>query len=134
MDTVRSSQAETPEIQCIHEVRLQIPSERVDEVVRFYGELMDLAPWPSDLQIPGGLGLGDPQCGLYLQYRHDPRVEPMRRRFTLVVPSLDELEKRLSEQPWPFARYRGLGLTDEWIFVTDPIGHLIELRQLRSLM
>lgn len=122
-----------PELHCIAEVRLPIPLELQAEVLRFYTELLGLTPWPPRRQIPGGLGLGDPECGLYLQYRHDPPVDRLRRRFTLIVSGLDALAARLSEYDWPFQRLHGWGLTDQWISLADPVGHLIEIRQSQTL-
>lgn len=122
------------EVQCVAEVRMPVPYERREALTRFYAELLGLVSWPAPEQIPGGLGFGDPRCGLYLQYRHDPIVDPMRRRLTLIVTSLDALVERLEESEWPFQRFRGLSFTDQWILVNDPAGHLIELRQSQNLM
>ncbi len=119
----------TPAVHAVRELCVGIPHERRAEAVHFYSELLGLPPWPRRDQIPGGWGVGKPQCGLYLQYRHDPAVEPLRRRFTLVVASLAELEKRLAEHEWEFDHYHGLGLTDEWLLLSDPVGHLLEVRQ-----
>jgi hypothetical protein len=118
-----------PELHCLIEVRIGVPLERLQQVQQFYIELLGLLPWPESRQVPGGLGLGDPDCGLFLQFRHDPPVDPVRRRFTLLVSALDELATRLAEHNWPFERFHGLGFTERWILVADPVGHLIELRQ-----
>jgi hypothetical protein len=118
----------TAEVHCIAEVRLGVAHENLDHVARFYADMLGLKPWAAQQQIPGGLGLGDPQRGLYLQFRHDPRVEPTRRRFTLLVSDLEEVLKRLTEAGWPFLRCRGFGFTDTWLLVADPTGHLVELR------
>ncbi|MGD8451714.1 MAG: hypothetical protein PVJ57_07840 [Phycisphaerae bacterium] len=122
------------EVHCVTEVRVPVPHEQREALTHFYAELLSLAPWPAAEQIPGGIGFGDPRCGLYLQYRHDPVIDPMRRRLTLTVTSLDTAARRLEEREWPFARYRGFSFTDQWILVNDPAGHLIELRQLQNLM
>lgn len=119
-------------VECIREVRVGVPRELIDDLLRFYYEILDLPPWPARAQIPGGLGLGDPLAGLYLQFRHDPEIDPVRRRFTLVADSLSELEKRLQTVRHPYQRYRGFGWTDQFILLSDPAGHLIEIRQ--SLM
>lgn len=118
-----------PEVHCVRELRVEIPLERRAEAAHFYCDLLGLTPWPQRDQIPGGWGVGKPPCGVYLQYRHDPEVDPMRRRLTLVVAALDDLGQRLAEHGWAFVRHHGLGLTDEWLLLTDPIGHLLEVRQ-----
>ncbi|MFH1748823.1 MAG: hypothetical protein ABIG44_17455 [Planctomycetota bacterium] len=123
------TRANTPEVHCVRELHVEIPYELQARVMHFYCQLLGLPPWPPRDQIPGGRGVGNPRAGLYFQYRHDPYVDPMRRRLTLVVPSLATLEKRLSEYGWSYARHRGLGLTDEWLLLSDPVGHLLEIRQ-----
>ncbi|MCP5109641.1 MAG: hypothetical protein GY953_02275 [bacterium] len=57
----------------------------------------------------------------------------MRRRLVLIVHSLNGVERRLGEQDWPYERRRGLGVTDECILLSDPVGHRLELRQLQPL-
>ena len=84
-------------------------------------------------QIPGGWGLGSPQAGLFLQFRHDPEVDPVRRRFTLLVDCLTALEERLQEEEWPYQRIHGFGWTDQYLLAHDPAGHLIEIRQSQPL-
>ncbi len=121
------------EILCVREVRVGIPRELLDEVQRFYTLTLGLTAWPTELQIPGGWGVGNPQCGLYVEFRHDPEVDPMRRRFTLMVDSLAVLEERLARREWPHERVRGFGWSDQYVLLQDPVGHLIEVRQTQPL-
>jgi len=118
---------------CVREVRVGVPLELLDQAQRFYTLVLRLVPWPAQLQTPGGWGLGDPQCGLYLEFRHDPEVDPMRRRFTLLVDSLAALDARLMRRLWPYERVRGFGWSDQYILLQDPAGHLIEIRQAQPL-
>ena len=120
--------AELPEVHCVREVRLEIPQELLPEVQEFYTDLLGLRPWPAAEQIPGGCGLGNPARGLYLQFRHDPHVDPVRRRLTLLVPDLPQIIARLNERGWPFEHYHGFGAAEEWLVLADPVGHLIEVR------
>jgi len=133
MDQTAPRQATPPDVHCIHEVRVEVPHEQCDALEQFYTGLLGLPPWPPTFQVPGGRGFGDPRAGLYLQYRHDPHVDPCRRRFTLVVLSLQELRKRLDERPWRYEWFRGLGYTDQWLLLSDPVGHVIEIRQSQTL-
>ena len=133
MPILVKGQARPAEVSCVREVRVGIPRELLDGVQRFYALTLGLAPWPEKQQIPGGWGVGKPQCGLYLEFRHDPEVDPLRRRFTLTVDSLAALEERLLSQEWPYERVRGFGWSDQYILFHDPAGHLIEIRQTRPL-
>ena len=133
MPILSKSEIRRPLVQCVREVRVPVPLEQLAAVRHFYTRLVGLRPWPPGSQIPGGWGVGDPQCGVYFQFRHEPAVDPVRRRLTLVVDSLDQLENRLYDAAWPFERARGLGVTDRCVLVTDPIGHRVELRQRQPL-
>jgi hypothetical protein len=133
MPILVKGEARAGEILCVREVRVGIPRERLDEVQRFYTLALGLKAWPDELQIPGGWGVGSPQCGLYLEFRHDPEIDPMRRRFTLMVGSLAALEQRLLRREWPYERAHGFGWSDRYIVFQDPVGHLVEARQTQPL-
>lgn len=120
-------------VQCIREMHIGIPIERLGDIEDFYRGVLGLRPWPTACQISGGWGVGEAHCGVLFEFRHDPRVEPMRRRLALTVPGLDAVAKRLCGRNWPFVRRRGLGYSDHCILVADPVGHLVELRQSRPL-
>jgi hypothetical protein len=128
MKPIAEKLVELPEILCVQEVRLEISEELLPRAREFYTDLLGLPPWPSGEQIPGGWGVGNPGRGLYLQYRHDPHVDPVRRRLALLVADLPEIMARLTEHELGFQRYRGFGGIDEWLIVADPVGHLIEIR------
>ena len=120
-------------VQCVREMHVGIPMERLADIEDFYRGVLGLRPWPPACQISGGWGVGQARCGVRVEFRHDPRVEPMRRRLALTVHGLDAVAKRLGELNWPFVRRRGLGYSDRCILVADPVGHLVELRQSRPL-
>jgi hypothetical protein len=133
MPILEKSKSQPAEVLCVREIRVGACAERRDALERFYVQTIGLEPWPEEFQIPGGWGLGSPQAGLLLQFRHDPAVDPVRRRFTLMVDGLAALEERLQEEEWPYERVRGFGWTDQYLLVHDPTGHLIEVRQSQPL-
>ncbi len=133
MSMLPISPSPQPMLQALREVRVHIAAEKLEQVRFFYEELLRFMPWPPQHQIPGGWGVGDPTCGLYLQLRHDPKVDPVRRRCTLVVASLDELLERLGEYGWPAELFHGLGVADRWLALADPDGNLLEVRQEQRL-
>ncbi len=116
-------------VHCVREVRVGIPRQRLDDVLRFYGTLLGLQPWPPERQIPCGYGVGNPHCGLFFEFRHDPQVDPIARRFTLIIPDMNRIEKRLQQQEWHYQKLHGIDLSNQCLLVHDPVGHLIELRE-----
>jgi hypothetical protein len=117
--------------QCVREARLEIPVEQAERVCRFYLDLIGLAAGVARQHLPGGVLLGPSKKRLLLEFRHDPEVDPVRRRLTFCVVSLESLAARLLGQDWPFSRERGLGCGDERLLLRDPVGHRIEIRQVR---
>ena len=81
MPILTKSESRRPHVQCVREMRVGVPRERLGEIVYFYTHLVGLRPWPQNWQIPGGWGAGDPPRGVYVQFRHSPLVDPMRRRY-----------------------------------------------------
>ncbi len=120
-------------VHAVREVRIGIPIERRREVSEFYTEIIGLPQWPARESLPGGWCAGRPRRGIYFAYRHDADVDVMRRRFTILVHSLDEIVKKLHDAEHPFERMRGLSYAEQRILVADPIGHLVELRQCQPL-
>lgn len=121
------------QIQAVREVRLGMPLERGDEMRDFYTRLIGLCEWPPPRQIPGGWGAGHPRRGAYFIFRHDAQVDPLRRRVAIHVPSLESVQERLRQAGRDFVVERGLGRSDSRVLVADPVGHLVELRQLQPL-
>lgn len=134
MAILEPSEATPPRVQCVREVRIDVWYEKAAVVREFYQEVLGMPAWPPLRQIPGGWGVGDPTCGLYFQYRHDPpKADPLRRRFSLVTDSLDAIEKRLIERQIAHTRVHGFGVTDQTIWLNDPNGYRIEIRQSQAI-
>jgi hypothetical protein len=133
MAILSTRETERTFVQGIREIRVGIAAERSPDVLAFYADVLGLTAWPAACQVPGGTGVGPLRRGLFLQMRHDPPVDPFRRRVVLRVGSLDAVADRLRAREWPYSRPRGLSPTDEWIEVCDPMGHRLELRQVQPL-
>ncbi len=130
LDDTRVSQSI---VHALREVRVGIPLERRPQVRDFYTRVIGLPEWPAEQCVPGGWCAGRPRRGIYFVYRHDAEVDAVRRRITILVPSLDMIEQKLREIEWGFQRLRGLSYCEQRILVSDPIGHLVELRQCQPL-
>lgn len=120
-------------VHALREVRLPAPHERVAAAAEFYSDVLELERWPADRQLPGGLGLGDPRQGVFLQFRHAPRDDAMRPRCTLLVRDLDEVVRRLEDRGAVYERLHGLCVSDDCILVLDPAGNRVVIRQTRAI-
>jgi len=121
-----------PALHAIREVRVGMPRERAADYCRFYLDLLGLRAWPRVRQFPGGWGVGPLRRGLFFEHRHDPSIDPSRRRFLLVTSHLEGIQQRLAEAGWLFERLRGF-FGDDCILMADPGGHRIEIRQARPI-
>lgn len=117
---------------CLREIRIGVPYDGRVDTADFYVRVLGLPAWPADRQLPGGWGVGDPRRGVFLEYRHDPVVDPIRRRMTIAVDSLDGLAFRLRERNWSFERERGLDVAGDRIVTADPTGHRLVVLERRS--
>lgn len=112
----------------MRELRLNVPESLRADVLRFYCDVFGLARWPDPRQFPGGLGLGSPRKGLWLQWRHADCGHPARRRMTLTVGDLALTARMLAARGWEPRRRRGFSPLEEALLVHDPAGHLVEIR------
>jgi len=117
----------------ITEVRIGVAPERLADVRAFYEDLLRLEPWPPADQFPGAWGLGPRRRGLLLLLAHDPAVDRVARRFSILVPDLAALEKRLADAGVAYERVTSLGPGEDVVSAHDPQGHRVEFRQSRRL-
>lgn len=132
LSLLESNPAYRPRAQCIRETRIPIAIERLGAIRTFYADILGFPLWKDDLP-PGGWGVGEARARVFFAFRHDPIVDPMRRRFTIGVQSLEIVAERLAKAQWRFEEYRGWGVTDRAILFFDPQGHRVEVRQFRPI-
>lgn len=120
-------------VHAVREVRVPVPGERLECIQHFYLGLIGLPAWPDHRQIPGGWGAGTARQSVLFCFAHDAVLDPYRPRLFLTVSSLPGLEARLSSSEVPYTRQRGLFRSDDRLLVSDPAGHLVEIRQQRLL-
>ncbi|MFN0137101.1 MAG: hypothetical protein ACKVS9_13405 [Phycisphaerae bacterium] len=116
-------------VEAVREVRIEIAPERVHEMLRFYETVLGLTRWPERLEPPGCVGIGSTRGGIVFVMRHDPEVDPNRRRLTATVASLEQMGKYLEQQAIAYERSRGFWYADNSIAVFDPLGYRIEIRE-----
>jgi hypothetical protein len=133
MPILTSSKSWRALVQAVREIRLGAPFESEPALRAFYGELLGLRERALKPKIPGGWMVGNSRAHIYFQHRHLPVSDPLRRRLTIAVPSLKLLEKRLKDARWSYRRRHGLNFGDDLLLITDPAGHVVEVRQSQPL-
>lgn len=118
-----------PRIHAIDHVHLDVPPGCGDRLREFYGSLLGL---PA-LEPPAGsdaiLCFGANRLQLKLLVRERPDINPNRRRLVLEVESLRQQAQRFDDAGVPYRTYRGFRYTEQRVFVDDPAGHVLELKQ-----
>lgn len=121
------------EVVAVREVRMPVGARHEQAVRDFYERFFLLEPRTRDRDTFGGWLTGKRRRGIFFLYQHDPEIDPNRPRLRLLVQSLPELMARLEEAEWPYRHWHAAGLTGDWLHVTDPAGHVIEVRQSTGL-
>lgn len=66
---------------------------------------------------------------LWVRFVDDPQVDPVARRLTLRIPSLEGTADLLEDRGVAYHYVAGLSYTDRRLVVHDPAGHRLELRR-----
>ena len=119
-------------VAAVREVRPAVAFETRRAVTSFYSEFFDLQLRESVGLRVGGLSVGPLRRGLFFVFRHDPPVDSCFPRLRLLIDNLDELVKRLTLHNVAHTMIDGLGVHGRSLHVTDPTGHLIEVRESRA--
>lgn len=116
-----------PRVEAIEHVVIDVRVGSDAALSRFYGELLGLTPLAA--APPAVLAFGTHRVHLRLVPTEQPLIDPHRRRCCLEVPSLEACRRRLFGAKVRHTLTHGMSLTQRRLFVSDPTGHLLELRQ-----
>lgn len=116
-------------IQAIDNVCMEGPVSRVEDLRWFYTTIGALREAPADGKCDSTLRFRSARIELSVRLVGAPQVEPIRRRVTLAVPSLDAAMSALDERGMTYVEEHGLSFTDRRVVVQDPAGHRIELKR-----
>ena len=134
MPILKPSPIPPPRIAAVREIRCDVPYELQMDLDRFYGDILGLPRWPARAQLPGSCGYGLARRGLLLRSAHAiPSADPALRRLTLLVESLDRIERLLIEHSIAYERLHGFFTADDVLWVSDPAGQRVEIRAQRLL-
>jgi extradiol dioxygenase family protein len=116
-------------IQAVDHVHLDVPSGCGESLRTFYGTLLGLPVLEIRLAEDELIAFGANRLQMRLIVRERPQVHAFRRRLTLEVDSLAAQAERFAAAGTRFRSYRGFRYTEQRLFVHDPAGHLLELKQ-----
>ncbi len=98
-----------------------------EDVIRWF--YLDVCKLEEVANGHGQLVFRSARLELRVQLVEETKVDPVRRRFTVNVPSLNEAMELLSEREVSFVRLSGFTYTDRRIGTNDPAGNRVELKQ-----
>ncbi|MDX2197490.1 MAG: hypothetical protein SF069_00790 [Phycisphaerae bacterium] len=121
-------------LSAVREVRIEAAMEQTRAVRDFYDTVFDLRPRRPN-SAPGFVGgwIVDSKPRLCFMWRHDPVVFAQRPRVRLLVDSMGELIARLTRLEHPFTLRHEIQLGARVLYLNDPVGHLIEVRQFTAI-
>jgi hypothetical protein len=112
----------------VENVEIEVPHGLDEEILRFYVEIGHLDSVFSEKD--GDLkGFRSASLELRLCRVDRPAIDPVRRRLTLLVPSVREAVEKLDEIGLTWVPISGFSFTDRRIATFDPAGHRVELKQ-----
>ncbi|ATP30747.1 VOC family protein [Chromobacterium violaceum] len=128
------------EVQALHHVGFSVPKHQVAALQAFYGQVFGLEADPSRWHIPGvpGCFLDFPNATqLHIMgkdgvspYAQGEGQDPVSNHVALTVASLERAAAELKERGIAFFSQRNVAADRlEQLFVRDPAGNLLELRQ-----
>lgn len=120
-----------PRVHAVDHVSVEVPLGREAEICRFYGELLGLQSLPTSAE--GGLTFGRDRLAIRFLPCERPRILPGRRRMTLTVESLADVQERLDAAKCRYWTASGLSLSERSLLVVDPFDYVVELRQSQSI-
>lgn len=129
-----------------HGIRIDPSEQAVEQARAFYSGLLGI---PADENRPGisdlpglwlNVGSGDSLAQLHLMgatgrwsQAKSEHGDPTRPHVALAVEDIEQTEQELLAQGIQYARLRGAaGKDSDQIFLNDPFGNVIELRQIGS--
>jgi len=115
-------------INALERITLQAPPGTEEGLTWFYRDILELTP-DSVVTGAGLLCFRSAGVELRIEIRPHARVERLRRRAVIAVPSLPAVAAVLGKQGIAFHPTRGLCWSDQRLALLDPGGNRIELKQ-----
>jgi len=116
-------------IHAVDHVHLEAPPGIEEALKWFYGELGTLDEVPWDGAPETGLCFKSARIELRIRITNRPTIDEVKRRVTLLVPSLSVAKEQLSERAVGFIEVTGMVGTDRRVQTLDPAGNRVELKQ-----
>lgn len=113
----------------VDHVCIEVPPGLEDALRWFYVDVCGLEEITSESMGEDSLRFRSEGLEIRVRALPNPWIEPMRRRLSIAVDSLNYSMTLLEERWVPFSKITGFTYTDRRIQTTDPAGHAIEIRQ-----
>ena len=113
----------------VDHVELEAPPGLEEELQWFYAEVSKLEALSSDHTEAPQLCFRAAQVELRVRLVERPRIDPIKCRVTLLVPSIAEVAELLDERSVQYQKLTGFMYTDRRILTSDPAGNRVELKQ-----
>jgi len=123
----------TARIMAVSHVHIDVPPGCAVQMQRFYGDLIGLPILAAPDDGETMLCFGANRLQMRLMVRERPTIAAFRRRLTLEVDSLINQSRRFDDARVSYCTHRGFRYTERRLFVSDPVGHLLELKQVWPL-
>ena len=120
---------ESQRIQAVEHVRIEAPPGSDDVLRWFYGEVGGLESVPAEDTDTARVRFKSVRLELQIYLVERPRVDPVGRRVTLFVRSLDDAAAKLDRRSVPYEQLSGLMFADRRLSTRDPAGNRVELKQ-----
>lgn len=127
----RLNKGDLPRLEVLRDIRIQAPRGLEAALRFFYASCLGLPEEGEQVADPSALTLSfTGQDYRLLVEVVDSAIDPgVRRRAVLVVKSLDDVEEALNASRIAYVSERELAITGRRVFVTDPAGYRLEIRQ-----
>ena len=120
---------ESQRILAVEHVRIEARLGSEDALRWFYGEVGGLESAPAEDTDTMRLCFKSVRLELQIDLVEQTRVDPVGRRVTLFVQSLDDAAAKLDQRSVPYKRLSGMMFADRRLGTRDPAGNRVELKQ-----
>jgi len=122
-------QPKPPRLEALQDVRIQTAPGLEDRTRCFYAEALGFIEEPAGDAGSGEWYFAGQKHRIVVETVEAAPARQLRRRALLEVRSLKRVEEHFKERGVRYVKESGLSITGRRLFVSDPAGNRLELRQ-----